>query len=266
LAKSIFGIGSTATLELFGIILNTAAWLDIKKSLLTFYKDLNILKCHTEIKDSSFAITDHSELSNSIKDSLIEDPISLDGIKNEWSHAPRFIKIGPYLFSLDSILKQLFFKPVNQEDISHPIENRLLSTQEQEKLITDLSQLFCLDRTEIIKYWDPYFCDERKLSYLLDPQIIDKSALEKNEIFQDIFLENDLSELIPNWQNFSIAQKASIKSQIRDDFFASQRLQKFLKQFSDEILDIEIKKNDNEFFTLRSMLNSEHQRKFKYNY
>jgi hypothetical protein len=238
---------------------------ELAPSLKDFLQHPSRLGYYIEPKEPSFPHSDLSELANEIVDTEVRDPITLDGLKSEWIRAPRFIKIGRYLFSLDSLLPRLFFKPLMEGRIAHPLENRPLSSEELENLTTDLSQLFLIDRSEVKKFWDPYYCDWRKVTHTDDLRVVNANKEERDQILQDILLENDLARLIHDWESLRVDQKAFIKDQLRNEIFASRRLWNFLDLLPDNALQTPIKKNDNDSFTLQTLVNNERQRKFTYN-
>ncbi len=200
---------------------------NLKKSFLEFFNDPHVLIRQEESKDSSYPLNDEDELANSYDDFFVQDPILMSDIKKEWMHAPRFIKIGKILYSLDTALQFLFQNPLENGSIKSLTGNWSLTTEDQEKLITDLSQLFMIEKDDILKYWDPYFCDWDKV----------------------------LSGNCPNWIDLNQQQKASVKQQIRNDLFANLRLLNFLKEFDEAVLNTSIKLNDNEdgSFTLKDL-------------
>lgn len=245
-----FSITTLAGLGTIRYSYNTLTYLI--ESLLKFLNDSNELTCQEQLKDSSYPLNDGDELANSSDEFFVQDPILMSDIKKDWMHAPRFIKIGKTLYSLNTALQFLFQKPLENGSIKSLTGNWSLTTEDQEKLITDLSQLFMIKKEYIIKYWDPYFCDWDKLS-CKDPRLENASEDEKNQIFQEIFLERDLSRMFPNWVDLNQQERASAKQQIRNDLFANLRLLNFLKEFDESVLETSIKLNDDDSFTLKDL-------------
>lgn len=219
--------------------------LQIGTSLAKFGKDPCELNCYLEQVNTSFPKDEKfSTLGNDSDDTFVRDPITLNDIKKEWANAPRFIKVGIYLFSLDSLLKQLFFKPLTNNQVSHPCENRPLTADEQEKLTADLSKLFNIPPNEMLSYWNPYYV---------------------SSIFtEDFMLDFDLLILVPEWTALAAHQKAAIRNQLRGDIYANQRFIKFLYDLSSEVIKTKIYNNDQEFFTFENMLSEEQGREFQY--
>lgn len=215
-----------------------------KASLVNFGNDFCELKCQLEEVETPFpSHVSLCALSNESNDTSIRDPISFVGIKKEWSHAPRFIKVGNYLFTLESILKQLFLKHLEGKKIIHPCEvGRSLTDDEQEKLTADLSLLFQIPQDEFQKLWDPFIL----------------TGLD------DLILEMELSNSIPEWSKLELRQQRAIKAELRNDIFANHRLIKFIEQLPDEVKKAKIHANDTEFFTFEEMLSEVKQSRLTY--
>ncbi len=239
----------------------------LKESLIDFFANPNQLIIEVEKKDSSFSISDQTNLANNFDeetDSFL-DPFSINNIKKEWIHAPRFIKIGSYLFPIDSLFKKIFF---TKEDklIRHPVENRPLTTQEQDTLLADLSSLFQIDKNKMIECWDPYLDEnDRKNAAKRNLDFIaDRSESNVKAAVEDQLLSDDLKSMIRDWESFDCIQKIFIMKQIKQDLFASKKLKNFLQKLPREILKLQIQNTPEDSFTLQSLLNEELNRSFEY--
>jgi hypothetical protein len=60
-----------------------------------------------------------------------------------------------------------------------------------------------------------------------------------------------------DWKSYQPYQQAEIRRQIKNDYFVSLRLQNFLRELPDSVLDLEIKGSEQDTFTLRMLYNEE---------
>lgn len=235
---------------------------DLKTSLGQFFESPHRLVREINLRDSSFPQFDKTVLANDKEGSNFRDPITWDDLKGEWIHAPRFIKIGHYVFAFDTLLKRLFDKPLlNGKRIHHPIEERYLDDREQEKLISDLSRLLGLDSSKFLNYWDPYYQDPRKNNPL---HPFSEMLRDRPEILQFALLYDDLRKMIPDAYRFNAEQIAQIGREIKNDLFASKRLRNFLDQLPPEVLALNIKKDEANSVTLMSIIKEEEKRTYPY--
>jgi hypothetical protein len=256
------GIGFRVGLAFFENILQ------LKDSLTDFFASPNQLTFEIEQKDSSYPISDQTELANNFdaETNSFLDPFSINSIKRDWVHAPRFIKMGTYLFPLDSLLKKIFF--MNEDGlIRHPVENRPITAEEQDTLLEDLSSLFQIDKNKMINYWDPYLDqDIRKnaAKRTLKDLIGNATASDAKAAVENSLLSDDLKEMITDWNSFNSMEKNLIMKQIKQDVFASKRLKKFLEILPIEILKLNIHNNVEDSFALQDILNEELNRSFTF--
>lgn len=107
-------------------------------------------------KSSSMKECKLEQLANESVDGRWKDPISSEIISNEMIRSPKILGIGQYAFNIESVLQAMFTRTccINGE-IPHPIENRALSSLEQQKFIEDISAFFCIEKKEqLLKCWD----------------------------------------------------------------------------------------------------------------
>jgi hypothetical protein len=225
------------------------------RKLMMSLKNFAQLSYSIELKELSNPNGKPSDLANAIKDSQILDPISYEGFKSEWMQAPRFIKIGRHLFSLDTLLPALFQKPLDHGKIQHPLMNTCLSEDEQKKLIADLSQLFQIDESEITKFWDPY-CGKCIIAINHYPVPSGISKEEKIKYRNSFLLAKHCEKKIPEWNTLPLGTLAGINTQFQKQIFALKRLKRFLKALPEKALNTPIQKTDTESFTLQQLLDS----------
>lgn len=238
---------------------------ELAASFIKFYRSPHQLTRQIEEKST---IKNLTQLANNKEEDLFIDPISLTGIKVEWIQAPRFIKIGSWAFSLDTVMKRLFSKPLKDGHISHPVENRVLTALEEDNLLTSIHQLFMIDKEGIKNFWDPHYCDFRKVTlkqhFERDPRFANALPEQRPAILQDLLLEYNLSQMISSWRDLQPHQRASIKNQLEEDIHAISRLTRFLDQLPDEVLKQKININDEDSFTLQELINAEHNKLLRY--
>jgi len=257
----------TSFLALPLLIFNTVCILSFANSWFNKFQDPAKLECHIELSETSYPVNDVSQLANnhSVDTQSPIDPISLNPIHNRWVHAPRFLKIGPYLFTLDSCLQGIYRKALVNQMIQHPVEvGRVLTPQEQEKLITDLSQLLCLDKTEILKYFDPYYISWDKFRLMQDPQYINAPMEEKDAVLENLLFHLDLSRMIPDWETFRPDQKGAIKNAIRERFFTTRRLTNILRESPEIIRLLRIRNAEDDGFSIQELLDEQSARTYEY--
>lgn len=239
---------------------------ELKDSWLKFYANPTQLVCTSQLLSSSYPLTDQDKLSNDDdrEGSCVKDPILLIPIQKGWSHAPRFIKVGQYLCLFHSILKSILRKPLHEGKIYHPIENRLLNESEKEKLITDLTQLLAIEKDQLLKYWDPFYCSLDKLPFYQHSEILslEEGSAQRAARLEELVFDEHLERMFGDWKSYQPHQKAGIRYQIKDDYFASLRLQNFLRELPDSVLDLEIKSSEQDTFTLRTLYNQEKKREY----
>ena len=106
---------------------------------------------------SPMAHYDIHQLANGQEDGQILDPIFLTPMPEEEIRSPRTLLIGRYALSAQNSLKSLFRtinSPRNGSIIAHPLENRYLTREEQDKLLNDLSLLLCIgDKQQLLNCW-----------------------------------------------------------------------------------------------------------------
>lgn len=74
-------------------------------------------------------------ISNDCDEGKIIDPISLDGYPLSEIQGPKFVHLGPYIFSAASLIKRLLTDTANYRNgIRHPLESRLLTTEEYDQV------------------------------------------------------------------------------------------------------------------------------------
>lgn len=237
----------------------------LTRSLLEFYKDPTRLICEVALSEEKSSI---ENFSNEKLNGKVVDPISSGEIKEEWINAPRFIKIGTYVYSLDTLIRRFFTRSLGEnKQIQNPLGNWSITPEQQEKLRKDLCDLLFLDPKDLEKYWDPYFCDLRKPYRTLGnhPRLVAAvTEEERRAVMQDILFEEDLSSMVPNWNDYNPSQQASIKRQIAPDYFADCRIIRFLSEFDKEVLAFDIKLNDTESFKLQDLLNESKNRSYNF--
>jgi hypothetical protein len=187
----------------------------------------------TTRKNSEYPLTLNG-ISNLLFSSLEEkilDTITAEEIKKSWMTSPRFIKINKELFNLNSLLKRLF-RPLDVNGrLLHPFENRALTEEESRKLVNDISALLCISKSKFLN---------------------NNSWGINNE------WENELTKKVETFGIYERLYKF-IKNKNRDSFYTYKRLSKFLKDLPQEVLNAKIRINNNEFFTLASIL-EEHRK------
>jgi len=237
--------------------------LSIKHSFVDFHHQLSAVTQVQTIKK------DLSKLANDVTEEGFVDPISLEVIKKEWAQAPRFIKVGNYLLTLNSLLCQLFSKDLTEGQIKHLIENRPLTNEEQEEVVDQLSQLFAIEKEEIVCFFDPYYGDFFKEEIKKNPQYVNASEHEKPAVLLELVFEADLSRQVKKWATLNAQKKAYIKFQLRKDWFASRRITNFLThlkvRLSENVLEVKNEINETTFFNLMEIFDEEAKRTFRIN-
>jgi hypothetical protein len=92
---------------------------------------------------------DLNKLQNTQEGQLIIDPITLKPILQKDIRSPRTLLIDHLAFPLDTLIDLIFRKNLINNRIPHPIyPNEGLTTDQQEKLLNDLSALLCIPNKE----------------------------------------------------------------------------------------------------------------------
>jgi hypothetical protein len=192
---------------------------------------------------------------------LLLDQFTGETIKPEWAHAPRFIKVGKMVYTLNGFFVGILRKPLVNGVIQNPeLVNTPLSQEDHTHLMRSLSDLFGIDEDQIHQYWDPYYCDPRKC----DPDFARgvaalPLAIQQANIEESLF-RDDLRQRIANWDSYSREAQDYLATFIRPLLFLDKRTINFLKEVPDRFLDNDLFNHEKESFTLRSILEKAQER------
>lgn len=125
----------------------TVATIAIKN---TFIKNLNIKRI--DIQEITYAEKiDPEELINQkTADGDFLDPLTGEIINKDQINRSAYLKVGPYLFTLKSLIKALFKTDLDHGLMKHPIYHRYLLPSEQEEILEHLSINFGLSKEKIL--------------------------------------------------------------------------------------------------------------------
>ena len=79
------------------------------------------------------------------------DPISQGPINNV--NASNILLVGPYALDIKDVLRQAFAKDLTDGMIHHLVENRALTTGEQEKFLKEVCAFLCIEQREFLDCW-----------------------------------------------------------------------------------------------------------------
>lgn len=223
---------------------------EIRTSLNDYFSDRNV-KFTIEVKDSSYPSSNNLE---TIGNDGTTDPFSFIELKEEWIHAPRFLKIINQVVSLDTFFKFIFIEPLRENKIYSPLHSRFLTDEENQNLIQNVSDLLGINSEILLQIWnDPYFCDKRKLNYP------NSTPAE----IEDILFTQDLGKLYQpiqttrhnvTWINWNTEQQSYVKQKVKKDVFHFLKLQNLILELPEKSLNLEIKLNDEDSFTFLSLM------------
>lgn len=238
-------------------------------SALTYRMQITDSSCEEGLKAFSTPVNDSDD------DNSILDPILSNQIEKKWLSAPRFIYVTRMLYSLNSLLRALFSKPLENGQIKHPIFNSNLEQKDQEKLLKDLSRLFCIEEPLILACWDPFLKTPNNIKIRYREAINQASRQrpkeftprEKEECLQDLLLEHCLAQQIWIWNDLTRPEQVQLRERLKDDFIKNARLTNFLSLLPKDILDVKIRNQEDKahdslansdeieptFFTLNSI-------------
>lgn len=191
---------------------------------------------------------------------LLEDQFSGESVNPQWAHAPRFIKVGNMLYTLNGFFAGVLRKPLDNGVIQNPELDLPLSKEDHTHLMRSLSHLFAIDEDQIHKYWDPYYCDSRKCLPSFASQIAAFPQETKETDTENLLIRDDLKRRIRNWDSCNFQQQENLITFIRPTLFLDKRMINFLRELPDSVLDLSLKNTESDSFTLRSILEKAQER------
>ncbi len=182
-----------------------------EETLETPFKEWILIQRYVN-KNSSMKERKLEELANEKEGEGWRDPITLEVLSQDTIRSPRILNIGKHAFNIQSVLKMMLTRNCcHNEEIPHPLENRVLNPEECKKFVDDICSFFCIgNKEEFLKCWDV--------------------ISEVNEQMQKL----DLSFLTFE-SNISAEEITSMKDQVENQLKVFYRTFKFLELVPDSV-------------------------------
>ena len=181
---------------------------------------------------SSMSGFDLGKLANEKEGQMWSDPITQKEIPEAEICSPRILRIQNHAFDLESVLKRIFIKPLENKMIWHPYFNGYMSLEVQQKLVQDISAFFCISKEAFLDCWNAEIHAENLPANLLKADLLILARTIKFlELIPNEAIRNNLAPILLRGQRALVTELSKYpRSLVYIELFGHPRfsVQRFL--------------------------------------